>query len=96
MRDWFTTETEIRASQLSARDWLRLLWGASWRGLLLALPGALLGLGLSSRAALGALYPTAAGALLSLAVGLPLYVRWLFHARFGSLRLALIRTPPDR
>ena len=97
MDDWLRTEVEVATGQLSAGDWARLVWGLFWRAGVLALLGAGVALGVESAAHVTPappLHPTA----LRLAAGaaglgaLLLYVRWLLSARFGSLRLALIRT----
>jgi hypothetical protein len=97
---WLSTEIEIGAAQLSAGDWLRLVWGLLWRGGVLALLAGASAVGLCALLAQlsGSQTAPAAPSLLRIAVGtlglavLPLYLRWLLHARFGTLRLALIRT----
>ena len=99
MDGWLSTEIEVGAGQLSAGDWGRLVWGLLWRAGVLAGLAAAVALGLCSLAAqLSGAPPAQANGLLRLAAGavglavLPLYLRWLLHARFGTLRLALIRT----
>jgi len=100
VQGWLSTEIEVETGQLSASDWARLVWGLLWRAGVLALLGASIALGIGSVAAqLSGPSPAPLGsALVRLAAGaaglaaLPLYLRWLLHARFGTLRLALIRT----
>jgi hypothetical protein len=100
VQGWLSTEIEVETGQLSAGDWARLVWGVLWRAGVLALLVGAIALGVCSVVAqLTGSSPAPAGpALLRVAAGaaglaaLPLYLRWLLHARFGTLRLALIRT----
>lgn len=100
MQGWLFTEIEVELGQLSAGDWLRLVWGLLWRAGVLGLLVGAIALGVCAVAAqLTGSSPAPTGpALLRVAAGaaglaaLPLYLRWLLHARFGTLRLALIRT----
>ena len=97
---WLFTEVEVGPGQLSVADWARLAWGLLWRaGVLAALVGALaLGVCAVGESLAGDSTPPLRPTLLRLASGgaafaaLPLYLRWLLRARFGTLRLALIRT----
>lgn len=108
MDSGYHTEIELRPGQLSARDWVRLVWGLVWRAAVLSLAstslGGALGVAIGGLARLllpateAALEPAqlrvalaGLGFVASLGV-MPLYLRWVLHARFGSLRLALIRT----
>jgi hypothetical protein len=97
VQGWLSTEIEVGPGQLSAGDWLRLVWGLLWRAGALGLLVGAIALGVCAVAAqLTGSSPAPTGpALLRVAAGLaalPLYLRWLLHARFGTLRLALIRT----
>lgn len=100
MDGWLSTEIEVGTGQLSASDWARLVWGLLWRAGLLALLVGATALGICSLVGPLSGSPQAAAgpSLVRVAAGtvgvaaLPLYLRWLLHARFGTLRLALIRT----
>jgi ABC-type amino acid transport system permease subunit len=101
---------EVSEDQLTRGDWLQLVWGFFWRGLVFTvasvlvsavigfLVGFLVGMVCS---ALGVppetyLLPLKVfNGLLGFAVGvwlLMFYLRWLLRSRFGSLRLALVRS----
>jgi hypothetical protein len=100
VQGWLSTEIEVDTGQLSAGDWARLVWGLLWRAGVLALLVGATALGICSLAGplAGSPRAPAGHALLRIAAGaaglaaLPLYLRWLLRARFGTLRLALIRT----
>jgi hypothetical protein len=100
---------QVPLSELRGGEWVSLMWGFFWRGLvytiLCAIGGALMG-GLAG-GVIGAIMGASGssieeigritgpvGFLLGLALGiggLRLYLPWLLGARYGSLRLAVLR-----
>ena len=97
------TDQEISASSLTEKEWLSLTWGFMWRGVCFSIAGGLIG-GLTS----GLLAWLLGGSIEALDVPLPVisflvgtglslyifryFIRWVLRARFGSFRLALVRS----
>ena len=104
----------VPLADLRRGDWLRLMLGFFWRGLVYAVACALaggIGGGVVGGVLGGAMAARGAsvdaiqvlvrpiGALVGLGLGfagLRPYIGWLLSARYGAVRLAIIRTDRDR
>ena len=100
----------VATSQVSGPEWVSLIWGFFWRGVIYTvlcaiagaiiggIIGAVIGIGMGAVGAAASEIRTVSGAvgfILGIGVsivGLRLYIAWLLHARYGGLRLVLVRS----